>query len=179
MLSKMKRSQINANHCTFDYYLWFSNVKNVKSSLFSSSIESTQPLFYRCTNLTSIVIGKNIKTIKLVAFSDCPNLTDVYCYAETVPDTKSNAFSNSLSKSPTLHVPVASMENYKNVKPWSLFGEFVPLAEDETVIETLNFDNRNAVENIFTIDGTPVETLQKGVNIIKYKNGTSKKVVVK
>ena len=32
---------------------------------------------------------------------------------------------------------------------------------------------------IFTIDGAPIETLQKGVNIIKYKNGTSKKIVVK
>ncbi len=32
---------------------------------------------------------------------------------------------------------------------------------------------------IYTIDGTPVETLQKGVNVIKYENGTVKKVVVK
>ena len=32
---------------------------------------------------------------------------------------------------------------------------------------------------IYTLDGKPVETLQKGVNIIKYEDGTSKKVVVK
>ena len=32
---------------------------------------------------------------------------------------------------------------------------------------------------IYTIDGKPIEALQKGVNIIKYKDGTSKKVVVK
>lgn len=32
---------------------------------------------------------------------------------------------------------------------------------------------------IYTVDGKPVETLQKGVNIIKYMNGKVKKVVVK
>ena len=32
---------------------------------------------------------------------------------------------------------------------------------------------------IYTLDGMPIETLQKGVNIIKYKNGKVQKVVVK
>ena len=32
---------------------------------------------------------------------------------------------------------------------------------------------------IYTIDGKPIETLQKGVNIIKYMNGMVKKVMVK
>ncbi|MDY6258040.1 MAG: MBG domain-containing protein, partial [Bacteroidaceae bacterium] len=32
---------------------------------------------------------------------------------------------------------------------------------------------------IYTIDGTPVKVLQKGVNIIRYSDGTSKKVYVK
>ena len=32
---------------------------------------------------------------------------------------------------------------------------------------------------IYTIDGKPVEALQQGVNIIKYQNGTTKKVLVK
>ena len=39
--------------------------------------------------------------------------------------------------------------------------------------------NDDGTYQIYMLDGTPVETLQKGVNIIKYKNGTSKKVVVK
>ena len=32
---------------------------------------------------------------------------------------------------------------------------------------------------IFTLDGKPVETLQKGVNIIRYSDGTTKSVYVK
>ena len=58
-------------------------------------------------------------------------------------------------------------------------------AHDVTITGTFTFVD--AIESviaddeyqIYTIDGKPVETLQKGVNIIKYKNGTSKKVVVK
>lgn len=68
---------------------------------------------------------------------------------------------------------------------WSEVPATMP-ARDVTI--TGNFTFIDAIENvtaddseyqIYTIDGTPVETLQKGVNIIKYKNGTSKKVVVK
>ena len=68
---------------------------------------------------------------------------------------------------------------------WSEVPATMP-AHDVTI--TGNFTFIDAIEDItandseyqiFTIDGTPVETLQEGVNIIKYKNGTSKKVVVK
>ena len=68
---------------------------------------------------------------------------------------------------------------------WSEVPATMP-AHDVTI--TGNFTFIDAIEDItandseyqiFTIDGTPVETLQEGVNIIKYKDGTSKKVVVK
>ena len=64
------------------------------------------------------------------AFRNCDKLTDVYCYAETVPTTNSSAFYNTYIENATLHVPEVSIGNYKNAAPWSGFGSIVALNGD-------------------------------------------------
>ena len=68
---------------------------------------------------------------------------------------------------------------------WSEIPSTMP-AKDVTI--TGNFTLIDAIEDviaddstyqIYTIDGKPIEALQKGVNIIKYQNGNVKKVFVK
>ena len=48
-------------------------------------------------------------------------MTDVYCFAENVPETQSNAFGNSNIENATLHVPDASINAYKVADPWKNF----------------------------------------------------------
>ena len=52
-------------------------------------------------------------------------MIDVYCYAESVPYTNSDAFDGSYTEYATLHVPAASIEQYKAKAPWSNFGAIV------------------------------------------------------
>lgn len=68
---------------------------------------------------------------------------------------------------------------------WSEIPSTMP-AHDVTI--TGNFTFIDAIDDviaddgtyqIFTLDGKPVESLQKGVNIIRYENGTTKSVYVK
>ncbi len=59
------------------------------------------------------------------AFANCDELTDVYCYAEKVPSTNSDAYVDSYIEYATLHVPAASVEQYKATAPWSNFGTIV------------------------------------------------------
>ena len=68
---------------------------------------------------------------------------------------------------------------------WSWIPDTMP-AED--VVITGSFTFIDAIDDviaydgtyqIFTLDGIPVESLQKGVNIIRYSNGTTKSVYVK
>ena len=68
---------------------------------------------------------------------------------------------------------------------WSEIPETMP---DHDVTITGTFTSVDAIEDviayddeyqIYTLDGKPVETLQKGVNIIKYPNGSTQKVFVK
>lgn len=72
---------------------------------------------------------------------------------------------------------------------WNCCCSEIPVtmpAKDVTI--TGNFTLIDAIEDviaddstyqIYTIDGKPIEALQKGVNIIKYQNGNVKKVLVK
>ncbi len=45
-------------------------------------------------------------------------------------------------------------------------------------IENANF-NKTTTEKYYTVDGRQIQKLQKGLNIIKSSDGTTRKVVVK
>jgi hypothetical protein len=78
--------------------------------------------FSGCSGLTSVTIPNSVTSIGSNAFSGCSGLTDVWCLAENVPNTESNAFEQSNIASATLHVPVASLNAYRTTAPWSSFG---------------------------------------------------------
>ena len=91
--------------------------------------------FYGCDSLTSIVLPKSLKTVSSQAFARCSSLSNVYCYAESVPSTESDAFINSNSENAILHVSDDALDNYKATVPWSNFGMFLPLGKYITEIE--------------------------------------------
>ena len=84
--------------------------------------------FRRCYDLTSVTIPNSVTSIGIRAFRDCSELLDVYCYAEKVPSTESDAFEGSYPEYITLHVPDASIDSYKATEPWSGFGKIITLS---------------------------------------------------
>lgn len=98
--------------------------------------------FYNCSNLTSVDIGEGVYIIRYNAFAECPKLTDVYCYSETVtkcsstydynPDVSKPVFENSYIEYATLHVPAGSVETYQTTEPWSDFGTIAPIYDEES-----------------------------------------------
>ena len=80
--------------------------------------------FQFCTSLTTITLPESVTSIEYRAFDDCKSLTDVYCYAEGVPTTDTDAFINSNITNATLHIPANALNAYKTTAPWSSFGKF-------------------------------------------------------
>jgi len=112
----------------------FSGCSGLTSVTIGNSVTSIGGYaFQSCSGLTSVTIGSGVKSIGSQAFSSCKELTDVYCLAEEVPSTNTNAFQNSYIEYATLHVPTASINAYKAVEPWKNFGSIVGL--DGTIVE--------------------------------------------
>jgi hypothetical protein len=99
------------------------------------------------------------------AFRGCSDLLDVYCYAERVPSTYSNAFEGSYPEYITLHVPDASIDSYKATAPWSSFGKIVGLTPEETGIDELKGENGTECSAVYDLSGRRVQKAQKGIFI--------------
>ena len=78
--------------------------------------------FKYCSGLTSVTIGSSVRYILELAFAECSKLEEVYCMAENVPSTNTNAFEKSYPEYMTLYVPAASLNDYKTTEPWRKFG---------------------------------------------------------
>ena len=133
--------------------------------------------FENCAALKTLSIPSTVKNISINAFKNCKGITDVYCYAESVPKTNKAAFDGTPTESATLHVPANSVEAYKASQPWSDFKEIVALnGNPDGIIGNKQSDD---VKTIYSIKGEKLQHPAKGVNIIKMKDGTTKKVFVK
>ena len=105
------------------------------SSLTSITIPNSvtsigESVFKGCSGLATITIGSGVEIIYGLAFAQCPELTDVYSYAEALPSTSVDAFDDSYIEYATLHVPESAIENYRNTAPWSSFKNFVSVTDN-------------------------------------------------
>lgn len=111
------------------------SVKNIGAAAFDG-----------CLELSSIIIGNGVNSIGKAAFQNISKLAEVYCYAENIPTTESDAFKDSPINAAILHVPSASIDIYKNTDPWSGFGNIVAIEPPQKCsTPTISFTNGKLV----------------------------------
>ena len=138
--------------------------------------------FYGCDNMSLVIIGDGVTNIESKAFNNCTNLVDVYCKSMNAPNTASDAFDDSFSEKVTLHVPEGCVNSYKAVVPWSNSKNIIDINGDIPNPTGINFiDTESSNHSVFyyTIEGKRHIQPQRGINIIKMSDGTTKKVVFK
>ena len=136
--------------------------------------------FSDCGKLATVIIGNGVTNIGKGAFYGCSQMTDMYCYAENVPELGDEVFQFWINNA-TLHVPAVSLEAYRNAEQWKDFGNIVALTENDpnpTGIKGVNSDKVTA-ECYYSIDGKRNKTPQRGLNIVKMSDGSTRKVMIK
>ena len=152
----------------------------------NSVITISENAFEGCTNLLVIKIGSGVKEIESRAFAnigtnnartrDGDSGLHVYCEAESIPYAYSSAFEGTPIEKGTLHVVDDLVDAYKFLYPWKGFGAIVGLTED-TGINNITLDSTGA--HFYDMLGNRLDYPRKGLNIIREKNGRTRKIVVK
>ena len=132
--------------------------------------------FSGCSGLTSLTLPAGITSIGEFAFSYCSGLTSIYVYAEKVPRIGRYAFEGCASRKCTLYVPKGTYDNYR----LSEFGYFENIVEfDATGIDKTTTSTDVEEVSRYSLNGQRLAVPVKGLNIVKYSDGTVRKVVVK
>lgn len=164
-------------YCTF-YDL------NIKQLSVPEGIESLYWTINSC-RLKSLELPSSLQYVDVLFYNNNNNCKDIYCKAEKVPIVKTYLFDKkwdpAVFQTCTLHVPIQSLEDYRNDKHW---GQFENIVGDISGVDSVSDEDNPKIKiydlnGIFLFEGSKEEMRQKftkkGLFIIKSK--TESKVV--
>ena len=125
--------------------------------------------------ITSVVIPSTITELGEYAFQNCRDLTSVYV-SWPVPLSACSAFSGADISKSTLYVPQGTEQDYWLSPVWGDFGKIVEF--DATGIDKVTTSNDAKELSRYSVNGQRLSAPAKGLNIVKYSDGSVKKVVV-
>lgn len=133
-------------------------------------------VFLSARALDSLTIGPKVSHFNQgFTYSSIQDLTVM----NTTPPTSVYDFYNEAESGCTLHVPASAVEAYKSTTPWSAFFNIVGESDEALAIETPLADDVNSSEAVhYNVSGVRVSPKERGLHIVKFKDGTSKKVFV-
>ena len=131
--------------------------------------------FSGCSGLTSIFLPSGVTKIDYSAFNGCSGLTSIYVYTEKLPDMGRHVFDGCDAKKCTVYVPKGTYDDY-----WlSEFGYFENIVEfDPTGINNVITSNDAKELSRYSLNGQRLSAPTKGLNIVKYSDGSVKKVAI-
>ena len=132
--------------------------------------------FFSCYGLISLTIPSSVTAIGSGAFNGCSGLTSIYVYMEKLPETGSHLFLGCDEKNCTVYVPKGTGDAYFRS---SEFGYFYNIVEfDATGIDKVATSTNAKEVSRYSANGQRLSAPAKGLNIVKYSDGSVKKVVV-
>ena len=154
----------------------FSGCSSLTSLTIPSSVTSIgNYAFEGCSGLTSLTIPSSVTSIGWSAFEGCSGLTSIYVYPEKTPKLGTDIFSGCDAKKCKVYVPTGTYDDY-----WlSEFGYFENIEEfDATDIDNVTTASDAKEVSRYSVNGQRLSAPAKGLNIVKYSDGSVKKVVV-
>lgn len=157
----------------------FKGCKALKDINIPFSVNSIEGYtFADCSSLTSVNIPIDFYFLGPSAFENCTELTSIYMYSTeflTIGFIGDDAFKGCNANNCTVYVPKGTLDAYSKSK----FNYFKNIVEFEAT--SINKATSNGVKEIsrYNSNGQQLTTPTKGINVIKYSDGSIRKVIVK
>ena len=132
--------------------------------------------FCLCNNLATLTLPSSLREINAGIFYLCEKIETIYSY---MSDPLPLKFEKSVMDNAILYVPKGSYQNYVLADYWKEFKnikEFDP--ETAGINNTQSADNTKELSR-YAVNGQRLAAPTKGLNIVRYSNGTVKKVMEK
>ena len=141
----------------------------------SSVTEIGESAFRGCSGLTSLTLPSSVTSIGKSAFEGCSGLTSIYVSWESPLSIDASTFKDANTGKCILYVPKGTYDDYW-LSNWGIFENIVEY--DATGIDHITTSGEAKEISRYAADGQRLEVPAKGLNIVKYSDGSVKKVVV-
>lgn len=131
--------------------------------------------FGNCKKLRKLSLPKAITQIGHYAASGCAALEELYLYAENPPSCGFYPFNGVDKQKCKLYVPKDTKARYQSAGGFSDFNNIIEI--ETSGIAAILEDNNETVH--YTIGGIPTKTPLKGINIVRIRDGKTRKIVVR
>ena len=160
----------------------FMYCSNMTSATFAEGVsELPDRLFQGCTHLTEVLLPASLEQVGEETFLDCSHLQTVQCDAFNPPSAYATTFKGVPVEQAVLVVPADAVAFYQATSPWSRFRFILSPADYAGIMSPSSdsFGDRSAADRnaVFSIDGKHRSSLGRGLNIVRYGDGSVRKVV--
>ena len=154
----------------------FSGCSGLTSLTLPSSVTSIgESAFRGCSSLASLTLPSSVTSIGKSAFEGCSGLTSIYVSWESPLSIDASTFKDANTEKCILYVPNGTYDDYW-ISNWGIFENIVEY--DATGINHITTSGDAKEISRYAVDGQRLEVPAKGLNIVKYSDGSVKKVVV-
>ena len=154
----------------------FEGCSGLTSLTLPSSVTSIdRSAFEGCSGLTSLTLPSSVTAIGGSAFEGCSGLTSIYVSWESPLSIAASTFKDANTEKCILYVPKGTYDDYW-LSNWGIFANIVEY--DATGIDHITTSGEAKEISRYAADGQRLEVPAKGLNIVKYSDGSVKKVVV-